>query len=363
MTKALPIINRRLWLALVPLWLSCVDKVDISLPANQLPIVVDGMITDEAGPDTIKLTRAYPADGTTYPRTGIEGALVTVSDDTGLVDQLLDIGNGYYITNLLNGTVGRTYQLNLQIPNGSGESTVVSSTPQQLNEAGSVDSIYYEVTSSTNPDNGLTESGFNVYINATLRPNSNRRLQWTFMGTYVVTTDPAAVQIPIACDSPLGCGFMTLACADGCLCCTCYVYTNEVAPILSQPKIISGSQLHRVFMQYIPINKHTFFEKYRVEITQVELSEEVFDFYQAIQKQLENASSIFQPPFFELKGNLTVVSGPMPVVGTFAASARTRRHIFIPRTAVPFELSAELTIGDCRGIAPHSTTEIPPFWP
>lgn len=361
--KSYPIrqLFRKSWVVLFPLWLSCVDKVDLDLPANELPYIVDGIITDQPGPDTVKLTKAYPADGTVYPRVGIEGARMAVTDDTGLIDSLIDIGNGYYVTNTLNGVVGRTYQLSMLIPGDGNDTTRAASSPQRLVEAGTVDSILYEYTSSVNPDNGQPENGFNIYINATLHPNSGRRLQWNFMGTYLVTTDPAAVQIPIPCDVP-PCGFLTLPCADGCLCCTCYVYTYEGAPILSQPNVTAGAQLSRVFTQYIPINKFTFFERYRVEVTQVELSEEVFDFYQAIQKQAQNSSSIFQPPFFELKGNVAVQSGSRQVVGTFAASTVSKRHIYIPRSAVPYELPGGLTPADCRGIAPHSTTEIPPFW-
>jgi len=362
--------NKKIYLKvlmiLLPLALSCVDKVDLSLPATELPIIVDGIITDEPGPDTVRLSMAYPADGRFHQPEGYDSAKVWITDNTGLVDTLLEIGQGNYITDQLVGVVGRTYQLSIRLPdiiNGVPSPTLAVSTPQLLVEAGSIDSIYYEFTTYNNSATGLAENGFNVYLNSTLAPGSSRRLQWEFFGTYKAMTDPAALELPpLPCPNP-PCPLRTLECARFCECCTCWYTVQENAPIVSNPKVLGGLRLDRVFIQYIPINRFTFYEQYRVEITQLELSEEVFEFYQAIRKQTDNGNSIFQPPFFELKGNITVQSGQMGVLGTFAASAITKRHIFIPRSAVPYQLTRSVEPADCRAIAENATLNKPAYWP
>jgi Domain of unknown function (DUF4249) len=345
-------------------WTGCVDKVDLSLPASELPIIVDGMVTDQPGPDTVRLTQAYPADGQTHPRTGISGAKMAIADDVGTVDSLIELGNGVYITNALNGVVGRTYQLSILLPDTNQINPVptrVVSTPQRLLPAGSVDEVFYELTTRINISTGLSENGFNIFINSTLGPGSSRRMLWRFFGTFTVTTDPSAITIEIPCADP-PCQQIPLPCSEDCECCTCWYTTFERAPIVSAPNVLGGSQLNRVFIQYIPINSRTFFERYRVEVSQMELSEEVFEFYQAIRNQADNASNIFQPPFFELEGNLTVQSGSLQVTGTFAASAVARRHIYIPRSAVPYKLSSELEPADCRAIEKNATNTMPPYW-
>ena len=84
---------------------------------------------------------------------------------------------------------------------------------------------------------------------------------------------------------------------------------------------------NRILIAYIKANKFTFNVKYRVEVEQMEVSQPVFEFLEGIRDQVDNASSIFQPPFFELKGNIQVTGGNGKVVGIFSAAAVARKSI------------------------------------
>jgi len=341
----------------IPLFLSCVDKVDLSLPADNLPIIVQGMITTDPGPDTVPLTQSYLANGSFHDPKGVPGAKLAVTDDTGFTDSLVDIGYGNYVTTLLNGEVGRTYQLSIAFDDG----LVAVSTPQQLVSAGTIDTIYYEYISFYNTTTGLNEDGFNIFINSTLDPKSSGRMKWRFLGTYTLTTDPANMFISsMAPDGSIS--RMPLPCATDCECCECWYSTTETGPILSTPKVSAGNKLDRVFVQYIPITPVTFHQKYRVEIFQSELSEEVFDFFKAIQGQEQNSTSIFQPHFFKIKGNVSETTGSNRVLGTFSASTIARRHIYIPRIAVPYPLPVALEPGDCRAFGPFASFNQPWYW-
>jgi len=330
----------------IPLFLSCVDKVDLSLPVEYLPFIVDGMITTGPKPDTIRISKAFLADGSFNAPIGISGAKIAVTDDTGFTDSLLEVGHGEYVTHLLTRQVGRTYVLTLSL----GDSIVAESTPQKLVSAGSVDKITYEFTSTYNTTTDLTENGFNIFIDVTLDPTSSGYLKWRFLGTYYVATDPSAfVLVP-------------LPCAQDCECCRCWFTSTEAGPILATPEVSAGNRLDHVFVQYIPINSSTFHEKYRVQIFQTELSEEVFEFFKAISGQEKNSNSLFQPPFFEINGNVTEITGGKRVMGTFSASTVASRYIYISREAVPYELSSTLQPGDCRAIAPYGTLRPPWYW-
>lgn len=341
--------------------LGCVNKVDLSITSTSFPIIVDGWITNQPGPDTVRLSRGYPADGGYYAPQPVDGAIITITDDTGKVDSLVRIERGTYITQFLNGTVGRFYQLKVLIKDPIKGPTFAISTRQQLVDAGSVDSIYYEFTTRINSRTGLSENGFNVFIDSSLNPSSSRRMKWSFFGTYTVTTNPAAFLIPSNCGDP-PCPLIPLPCSDDCLCCVCWYTTFEKSPIISTPSILGGSQLDYVFMQFIPINDQTFFDQYRVEIRQMELSKDVFEFYEAIKNQEVNGNSVFQPPFFKIDGNMSVDSGPEKIIGSFAASTVAKRHIYIPRNAVPYKLSNEILPGDCRGVAANATLTMPSYW-
>lgn len=340
---------------IIPLLLSCVDKVDLSLPVDSLPIIVEGMITTEPGPDTVRITQSYPANGSFHDPRGVPGAKLAVTDDTGFTDSLLDIGYGNYVTNLLNGEVGRTYTLTITL-----DDLIAVSTPQQLVSAGTIDTIFYEYISFYNTTTGLNEDGFNIFINSTLDAKSSGRMKWRFNGTYTATTDPASMTITFP--GPNGDIIVPIACATNCECCECWYFTAETGPILASPKVSETNKLDRVFVQYIPITPITFHQKYRVEILQTELSEEVFDFYKAIQGQEENATSIFQPHFFKIKGNIAETTGGNRILGTFSASTIARKYIYIPRIAVPYQLTPQLEPGDCRVFGPFASFNQPWYW-
>lgn len=349
-------IQAKWMLGIIAIWMSCVDKVDLSLPSAELPLIIEGQVTDQPGADTIKITRAYPVDGNYYARQGVAGAQVTISDNAGNVDVLLDISRGYYVTQTLQGVVGRSYQLQVIV-----EGATFQSTPERMAPAGAIDSIYFEYTTTVNKDKNIEEDGFNIYLNGSVDPSSSRRLRWKYNGTYNIFTNPAAITVTIPCAAP-PCPVVPLACSAGCECCSCYVYERESSPLVSNPTSLGSEQFNRVFVHYIPINSMTFNQKYRVEITQMELSQEVFDFYSAVRKQIENASSLFQPPFFELKGNVKAVNSNQSVVGVFSAAALTKKHIYIYRSDIPYAFMPSEIIGDCRAVAEHSFIEVPPFW-
>ncbi len=338
--------------------LGCIDKAEISTTPQELPIIIVGSMSDEPGPDTVKITRAYPADGGYYTQFGVSKANVRITSSTGESDALTDLGNGKYVTSTIQGVIGRTYQLNVTLPSGNS----YTSTLQQMLPAGKIDTITYEYSRVFNPSTGLEEDGFDVFVNSSVNASSNWRLRYTFYGTYRLFTDPSQILIPILCAAP-PCGFQTLPCATGCTCCMCWAYVRESSPIvIPNPSVIAGTTADRIFMQRIPINKFTFNDKYRVEITQMELSEEAFAFYSAIRNQAQNAASIFQPPFFELQGNLRPISGGPDVIGVFYAAAVTRKHIMIHRKDVPVPVSSGVIVGDCRAVVPNSTNQKPPFW-
>lgn len=337
---------RQLILLLSPAWLCCVEPVALSLPKGENPVIVEGMITDQPGPDTIKITQAYPVDGKFHPRSGIAGAMLSVSDDAGNHDQLKDIGNGYYVTNTLQGVVGRSYTLLGQLPGG----TTFSSSPEFMGAPGTIDSLFFEFTTNRDGVTGEDVNGFNVYVNATAAPGSSLRLRWKFRGTYVYNTDPSLITVP----GPL-------PCATGCVCCTCYATENEKTPVVTDLRVVGDRSILRTFVQYIPINGFTLNDRYRVDVQQMEVSQPVYDFYFALARQINDASNIFQPPFFELNGNVSSV-GPVKIQGVFSAAAITTKHIYIYRSAIPYPLYSQPIAADCRAAVPHATLNKPPYF-
>ena len=340
----------KIWIALMLIWMSCVDKVNLSLPTSSLPLIIDGLVTDQPGPYTVKISRAFSVDGSYHQIAGVALARVEISDNSGARDVLKETFPGTYVTDSLQGVIGRTYRLRVTTAGGLR----FESAAEYMHPAGTVDSIYFQFKEGANKDTQVAEEGFNIYINSTFAPGSNHNVRWKFNGTYKVTTNPALVLVG---EPPA-----PIACSEGCLCCTCWVSVSETAPILANSTFLGSNVVTRVLVGYIPINQLTFNQRYRVEIVQMEVSQEVFDFFTAVKGQVDHAASLFQPPFFKLKGNVKAVNNEEPVLGIFSAAATSQRVIYMDKLDIPHPFTIGEIAADCRAVAPRSTIFQPSFW-
>lgn len=92
---------------------SCQDVIDVKLDQGPALLAVDGYITNQPGPYTITIskTAAYFTNAAT-PR--VSGALVTITDNEGTVDTLMEVQPGNYVTKKLQGKIGNNYQLRIK---------------------------------------------------------------------------------------------------------------------------------------------------------------------------------------------------------------------------------------------------------
>lgn len=89
---------------------SCEKTVDLDYKGNQSNIIIEGNITNGAGPHVVKITKSIGLTETgNYP--AVDNAVVTISDVTGNNETLVPQGNGMYTTTTLSGVEGRTYTL------------------------------------------------------------------------------------------------------------------------------------------------------------------------------------------------------------------------------------------------------------
>jgi len=92
---------------------SCEKEIDLDLEDQSGSIVIEGNITDQAGPYYVKITKSVAfTQANQYP--AIENAKVVLSDNTGQTETLQYIGNGRYQTSTFVGQSGRTYTLKIQ---------------------------------------------------------------------------------------------------------------------------------------------------------------------------------------------------------------------------------------------------------
>ncbi len=143
---------------------ACEKTVSLKYKGNQSRIIIEGNITNEAGPYQVKITRSVNLTETgDYPT--IDNAVVTISDDAGNSETLSAQGGGTYRTTTLQGVEGRTYTLTVQTENQTY--TAQSTLPQRV----AFDSIKVEQVTMT----GETEYNLiPVYTDPVAKGNNYR---------------------------------------------------------------------------------------------------------------------------------------------------------------------------------------------
>jgi len=113
----------------------------------------------------------------------------------------------------------------------------------------------------------------------------------------------------------------------------------------------------------VPVNNATFYKKYMVQVEQMSLSRKAFEYFRMIRSQKEGASSIFQPPSGEIRGNVRATNSSDPVIGLFWASAVSTKTIFIQKTDLPYPVTPiTFSTAACYDYYPNSSTEKPALW-
>lgn len=144
-----------IFLLSVSLFLSCEKIVDIDLSSTDSKIVIEGSITDQAGPYTVRISKStdffVPEKAPT-----ISDATVIISDNEGNSEILNEVSAGVYETASLQGTYGRTYTLRIDI---EGEIYTASSV---LNHKTLIDSLSFEEKSAFGPADEGDEQQYRI---------------------------------------------------------------------------------------------------------------------------------------------------------------------------------------------------------
>jgi hypothetical protein len=117
--------------------LGCTKEIDLTLDSTTPQLVIEGIITDQPGPYEVKLSKTVNFDESNiYPP--VSGAIVVISDNTGLIDTLSETSSGVYTTHTITGVQGYTYTLKVWSEGESYEA--VSTMPTKV----SFDAIQFD---------------------------------------------------------------------------------------------------------------------------------------------------------------------------------------------------------------------------
>ncbi len=353
---------------------ACIDSFNLHVEGTSKLLVVDGMITSNPGPYSVKLFWS-PAVATTGDfssvLTPVSGAHITILDDQGTSEALREGGGGLYQTSNggIQGIEGRTYHIEIVTADGQ----TYSSSPEYLAPPGTIDSLYFEFKKSEAIVSGqpLEADGFNIYVNA--RGNELQSiLRWNWTGTYKVLTHPELEYgrlimprpyAPAPCSGYI-CGDPTCLWVKQvsalCTCCVCFITERQPVPFLSDNLFTSGT-FQKYKVAFIPFVPRNFLERYYLDVQQLTISTSTYQFWKLVQSQITGSANLFQPPIAKIKGNIVSASGAA-ALGIFSACGVAEKTIWIKHNDVPYPFENPLSREQCQALDVTATIQLPSFW-
>lgn len=170
---------------------ACVDRISFDTGRlDDMPLVIDGYISDQPGPYTVRVSSSFDIDAKVSTRIAEEVKRMVIFDNAGTTEELIPQGEGVYKTNSIQGIVGRVYKISIELYNGRSYESI----PDTLHHGGNLDSLFYELNEH---GNGLYANasgwGFDILAKSSSGEAGTNAFLWTTKGTFRVDTHPERV--------------------------------------------------------------------------------------------------------------------------------------------------------------------------
>ena len=346
--------NILILLIFVPLLQACREEFLLTSINNEKLMVVDGFITNELGPYTIKLAQSAHANMPEF--IPLSNCIVTLKDNTGISEVLSETIPGQYSTAVggLQGIVGNEYQLSIITREGEEYETDF----QQIKEPIGIDSVYAKLTYMNNLEYFYGLPGYDFFVNTKSAPEKENYFLWNMTEAFEYDIDYKLAYVETRFGDHIyqNPRYDTLQ--------TCWntekvkFFYSAKTTNLSLPQI-SNKPLHFVSTQTKKLTK-----KYTVLISQYVIDEEAYYYWQNLENQISNENFLTTTQPYNIKGNVRNVNDSLEMVlGYFIVAPISQKRIFVDRPRVTFYYPTHFVLTDPVGISEYKRHHPPPyFW-
>jgi hypothetical protein len=283
---------------------SCVTEYLPVIDEQKELLVVEGLITDQPGADTIKLSKSLPF-GKKSEASPVTGCTVNISDDLGNTYILREASGGIYLTDsaTFRGETGRTYTLHVTAVSG----TNYKSIPMEMKPVPPIDSIYYEKT-IIKEKYGLYPGidGCQIYLNTHDPLNNCRFYRWNFSEIWVLR-----LLFPVENM-------------------TCWITEKSKTINIKSTAAFNEASIMRYPINYISNITDRLKREYSILVNQYSMNEDEYLYWEKLQSITEGAGGLYDVIPASVPSNMLCVENPAEkVLGYFSVSARSSKRIFI----------------------------------
>ncbi len=281
-------------------------------------LVVEGEITDQPGPYTVRLSRT--ADYSYKSLNLFEtGATVVISDNLGNQETLKEQSpGGAYQTSVAGilGVPGRSYKLTIQTKGGKR----YESAPEVMPAAPPIQKLYYEANYTAPTATTAGKQSWSVFLDTKDPDTLGNYYKWSW----------ANYDFTEVCQKT----FVTRTSSyTGLYCCSeCWNITRCYNCIsINSDANINGKAISRQFIADVPF---TSLSRYYIEVEQQALSKGAYEFWKSVRQLTANTGGLFDAAPSTVQGNIRCVSDAAePVYGYFGATGVSATYLQVDRSS------------------------------
>lgn len=285
---------------------SCIAQFIPEIDEEKELLVVQGLITNQMQPDTIKLSKSLPLGEISAARP-VTGSFVTITDDLHNAVLLSEIMPGTYITpSYFHGVTGRSYTLHITV---SSEFNALNyeSIPMEMKPVPPIDSIYYEKTVIEKADGFFRGiSGCQIYLDTHDPENKCRFYRWDFSETW---------KLRLLFDVPNN---------------TCWISDKSHSINIKSTAAFDEARISRFPINYISNITDRLKTQYSILVNQYSLNEDEYIYWEKIQNVAVQVGGLYDIIPASVSSNIRCIEDPAEkILGYFSVSAITSKRIFI----------------------------------
>jgi hypothetical protein len=305
---------------------SCVDEYWPALDKYENLLVIDGSITNESGPYTVKLSLSSKVDEIRI--LPVSNATVMIMDDLGESEVLVEMEPGTYLTSPtgIQGVIGRAYKIKIV----TSDNKTYESEFEEIRNPTEIETIYTELEYHEQEDIAHILTGYQFYFNtdpaatdtnyfltrleATYEYHADFLIRFIFDGTLRPFTNSDSLQ-------------------------TCW-RTYKVPEIYTYSTLnLTEPVIERYPLHFVDTETRDLYIRYSLLMRQFTLSEKAYTFWTAVKEQNSNQGGLYNTQPYQVRGNLVNKSdSEEPVLGYFTVAGVTSKRIFVnpPPSTVRF---------------------------
>jgi hypothetical protein len=286
---------------------SCITQFIPETDEDKDLLVVEGLITDQPGVNTVKLSKSLPLGGKAALKP-LKGCIVTLSDNIGNSFKFKETVTGTYVTDAsqFRGRVGLLYTLHVTTASGTTYHNF-ESYPMEMKPVPAIDSIFYKkITLRDQFANYSEAEGCQIYLNTYDPLNQCNFYRWEYSETW-------EFRLPYFVPNN-----------------RCWISANSGEINVKSTVALSEDRIVSYPLKYISNSTDRLKVKYSILVNQYSLNEPEFDYWEKLKNIGEQVGGLYDMIPAEVPSNLICLDNPdEKVLGFFSVSALSSKRIFI----------------------------------